>query len=81
MTNGTADVPYISNFERRLGKTIRFVKIMNATGVLQYVLLRGRKGILADLLTRVYLGDPWLAKKKCKKALDQRHKSWGSLRS
>ena len=35
MTNGTADVPYISNFERRLEKNICFVKIMNAAGVLE----------------------------------------------
>ena len=51
MTNGTADVLYISNFERRLGKTICFVKIMNAAGVLQYVVLEDRKEILAEIIS------------------------------
>ena len=32
-------------------------------------------------MVRVYLGDPLLAKKKCKKALDQRQKQWESARA
>ena len=54
---------------------------MNGAGVLQYVLLEGRKRILADSLVSVYLGDPLLAKKKCKKALDQRQKSYPTARA
>ena len=66
-SNGAADVPQISKSQRDWGRTIGFVKTLNGSGVLQYVLLKGRKIILADSLVRVYLADPLLAKKVQKK--------------
>ena len=74
MSNGAADVPLISKSQRDWERTIGFVKILNGSGVLQYVLLEGRKRILADSLVSVYLGDPRFGKKR-KKALDQEQKS------
>ena len=66
-SNGAADVPQISKSPRDRRRTIGFVKTLNGTGVLHYVLLKGRKRRLVTKTVGAYLEDPLLAKTKCKK--------------
>ena len=72
-SNGAADVPYISHKQRRRRRTIGFVKILNAAGVLQYVLLKARSMKKVEILFFTLLGDLRFEKKNLlKKPLDQR---------
>ena len=50
-SNGAADVLHISREQRRRRRTICFVKIVNATGDLQYVFIRGENRIRTKGIT------------------------------
>ena len=78
MGNGAADVPQISKSQRDRRRTIGCVSLLNATGVLQYVLSEGRPRLSNILVIGVLLEDPRFAKKMQKSIRPKTKKLLGS---